>query len=72
MGLIASMSADAPTLVDSADLLRHLTTYKAPLYRSVMDVFAAAKRQYRPQLRPNWLGGVLRTVEDALILAQLT
>lgn len=42
-----------PTVVDSADLLRHVTADKAPLYRSVMDVFAAAKRQYRLQLRPD-------------------
>lgn len=35
------------------DLFRHLTAEKASLYRSVLDAFAAAKRQYRLQLRPD-------------------
>lgn len=67
-----------PTVVDSADLLRHVTADKAPLYRSVMDVFAAAKRQYRLQLRPdevlseaNWPDSVPRIEEINAILAQL-
>lgn len=67
-----------PSVVDSADLLRHVTADKAPLYRGVMDVFAAAKRQYRLQLRPdevlseaNWPDGVPRIEEVNLILAQL-
>jgi hypothetical protein len=37
----------------SADLFRHATADKATLYRSIMEVFAAAKRQYRLQLRPD-------------------
>jgi len=68
-----------PTIVDSADLLRHVTAEKAALYRSVMDVFAAAKRQYRLQLRPdevlseaNWPGAVPPVDEVNSILAQLT
>lgn len=67
-----------PTIVDSADLLRHVTADKAQLYRSVMDVFAAAKRQYRLQLRPdevlseaNWPNGVPRLEKVNVILAQL-
>ena len=67
-----------PTIVDSADLLRHVTADKAPAYRSVMDVFAAAKRQYRLQLRPDevlseasWPDGAPRIEEVNLILAQL-
>ena len=37
----------------SADLFRHSTAEKAALYRAIMEVFAAAKRQYRLQLRPD-------------------
>lgn len=37
----------------SADLFRHVSAEKAAFYRCVMDVFAAAKRQYRLQLRPD-------------------
>lgn len=37
----------------SADLFRHVSADKAALYRCIMDVFAAAKRQYRLQLRPD-------------------
>jgi len=47
----------------AAELFRHLSAEKAVLYRSIMDVFAAAKRQYRLQLRldevlaeANWSG----------------
>lgn len=36
-----------------ADLFRHLSAEKAAFYRCIMDVFAAAKRQYRLQLRPD-------------------
>ena len=45
-----------------AELFRHLGAEKSDFYRCIMDVFAAAKRQYRLQLRPdevlaeaNWL-----------------
>ena len=37
----------------TADLFRHVSAEKASLYRCIMDVFAAAKRQYRLQLRPD-------------------
>lgn len=35
------------------ELFRHLSADKATLYRSVLEAFAAAKRQYRLQLRPD-------------------
>ena len=38
---------------EAADLFRHVSAEKAALYRCIMDVFAAAKRQYRLQLRPD-------------------
>ena len=38
---------------DPADLFRHVSAEKAAFYRCIMDVFAAAKRQYRLQLRPD-------------------
>jgi uncharacterized protein (TIGR02677 family) len=37
----------------SADLFRHVSAEKARFYRCIMDLFAAAKRQYRLQLRPD-------------------
>jgi len=37
----------------STDLFRHTTADKAAFYRSIMEVFATAKRQYRLQLRPD-------------------
>lgn len=38
---------------ESAELFRHLSADKAAFYRCILDVFAAAKRQYRLQLRPD-------------------
>jgi uncharacterized protein (TIGR02677 family) len=38
---------------DPAELFRHVSAEKAVFYRRIMDVFAAAKRQYRLQLRPD-------------------
>ena len=38
---------------DTTELFRHVSAEKAPVYRAIMDVFAAAKRQYRLQLRPD-------------------
>jgi len=62
----------------AAELFRHLSAEKAVLYRSIMDVFAAAKRQYRLQLRPdevlaeaNWSGSPPRLEEVSSALAQL-
>lgn len=37
----------------TAELFRHVSADKAAAYRAVLDVFAAAKRQYRLQLRPD-------------------
>lgn len=37
----------------SVDLFRHVSADKAVFYRAIMEVFAAAKRQYRLQLRPD-------------------
>ena len=42
-----------PHASDPADLFRHVSAEKAVFYRRIMDVFAAAKRQYRLQLRPD-------------------
>ena len=63
---------------DSADLFRHVSAEKAAFYRCIMDVFAAAKRQYRLQLRPDevlaearWPDGPPRIEEVNAALAQL-
>ena len=37
----------------AAELFRHLSAEKSSFYRCIMDVFSAAKRQYRLQLRPD-------------------
>jgi uncharacterized protein (TIGR02677 family) len=42
-----------PNANDPADLFRHVSAEKTVFYRRIMDVFAAAKRQYRLQLRPD-------------------
>jgi uncharacterized protein (TIGR02677 family) len=62
----------------STDLFRHVTADKAALYRAIMDVFAAAKRQYRLQLRPDevladavWSGPAPTQEEIVMALAQL-
>jgi len=64
---------------DSAELFRHVSAEKAAFYRCIMDVFAAAKRQYRLQLRPDdvlaeveWSGTPPRIEEVNVALAQLT
>ena len=63
---------------DSAELFRHVSAEKAVFYRSIMDVFAAAKRQYRLQLRPDevlaeahWTQDRPRIEEVNAALAQL-
>ncbi|PZX25400.1 uncharacterized protein (TIGR02677 family) [Cupriavidus phytorum] len=63
----------------AAELFRHLSAEKSDLYRRIMDVFAAAKRQYRLQLRPDevlaeaaWPDGAPRIEEVNAALAQLT
>ena len=64
---------------NSTELFRHVSAEKAALYRCIMDVFAAAKRQYRLQLRPDevlaeacWPGPPPRIEEVNAALAQLT
>lgn len=68
-----------PVADTSADLFRHVSAEKAIFYRRIMDVFAAAKRQYRLQLRPDevlgearWDGAAPRIEEVTAALAQLT
>jgi uncharacterized protein (TIGR02677 family) len=68
------------TLAESAgDLFRHVSAEKAAQYRAIMDTFAAAKRQFRLQLRPDevqreaaWPGSIPPLEEIQLALAQLT
>jgi uncharacterized protein (TIGR02677 family) len=62
----------------AADLFRHVSADKAGFYRCIMDVFAAAKRQYRLQLRPDevfgeadWPGAPPSIEEVNAALAQL-
>jgi uncharacterized protein (TIGR02677 family) len=64
---------------NSTELFRHVSAEKAALYRRIMDVFAAAKRQYRLQLRPDevlaearWPGPAPSIEEVNAGLAQLT
>ena len=62
----------------SAELFRHLSADKAAFYRCILDLFAAAKRQYRLQLRPDevlaealWPDGPPRIEDVNAALAQL-
>lgn len=62
----------------AGDLFRHVSADKAVFYRCIMDVFAAAKRQYRLQLRPDevlregdWEGAAPSIEEVNSALAQL-
>ena len=68
----------APSTEDTADLFRHVSADKAAIYRCIMAVFAAAKRQYRLQLRPDevlaeapWPAAPPRIEEVNAALAQL-
>ena len=68
-----------PSMDNSADLFRHVSADKALIYRCIMEVFAAAKRQYRLQLRPDevlaeakWPDTSPRMEEVNAALAQLT
>ncbi|NMG63813.1 TIGR02677 family protein [Azoarcus indigens] len=38
---------------DHRELFRHVSADKAAFYRAIMEAFAAAKRQFRPYLRPD-------------------
>lgn len=63
---------------ESRELFRHVSAEKSALYRSVMDCFAAAKRQFRLHLRPDevlaegaWPGTPPRIEEIQAALAAL-
>lgn len=63
----------------AAELFRHFGAEKSAFYRCILDVFAAAKRQYRLQLRPDevlaeatWPDAPPRIEEVGAALAQLT
>lgn len=65
-------------LNDRAELFRHVSAEKSALYRSIMDSFASAKRQFRLHLRPDevlaesqWSGPPPRIEEVQSALAQL-
>lgn len=65
-------------VADARELFRHVSAEKSEFYRRIMDVFAAAKRQYRLQLRPDevlgeaqWDGTAPRLDEINDALAQL-
>jgi uncharacterized protein (TIGR02677 family) len=62
----------------TGDLFRHVSADKAAWYRAIMDTFAAAKRQFRLQLRPDevqleaqWPGPTPPLDEIQLALSQL-
>ena len=62
----------------AAELFNHVTADKAAIYRAVMDVFSAAKRQFRLHLRPDEVLAEVRwpgdrpTLDDVqAVLAQL-
>lgn len=62
----------------AADLFRHVSAEKSSRYRAIMEVFAAARRQYRLQLRPDevlaegrWPGPPPRLEELGAELSQL-
>ena len=63
----------------AATLFRHVNADKAALYRSVLDVFTSARRQFRLQLRPDevlqegeWEGSPPSLDEINQALKQLT
>jgi uncharacterized protein (TIGR02677 family) len=69
---------EATAQADSRELFRHVSAEKSAAYRGILDVFAAAKRQYRLQLRPDevlaearWFGPPPRIEEVNALLAQL-
>jgi uncharacterized protein (TIGR02677 family) len=69
---------DGTVRADAGELFRHVSAEKSAAYRAILDVFAAAKRQYRLQLRPDevlaeaqWSGPPPRIEEVNVLLAQL-
>lgn len=74
-----ALESTACPVLASADLFRHVTADKAAFYRAIMTVFAAAKRQYRLQLRPeevlaeaDWPGVTPSREDVAVALTQLS
>lgn len=64
--------------VDSRELFRHVSAEKSAMYRTIMDMFTAAKRQFRLHLRPDevlaeaaWTSTPPKVEEIQLALAQL-
>jgi uncharacterized protein (TIGR02677 family) len=64
---------------ETRELFRHVSAEKSTLYRSIMDAFAAAKRQFRLHLRPDevfaeavWTGLPPKIEEVQSALTQLT
>lgn len=64
--------------VGTTELFRHVSADKAALYRAALDAFAAARRQYRLQLRPDevlaetrWPGAAPSAEELVATLTQL-
>jgi len=62
----------------SVELFRHISTDKVGIYRSIMERFAAAKRQFRLHMRPDevlaeapWTDGVPKLEEVQTALTQL-
>lgn len=67
------------TVNNTAELFRHVSAEKAALYRTIMDCFAAAQRQFGLHLRPDevlaegyWVNSPPRIEEVQSALAQLT
>jgi uncharacterized protein (TIGR02677 family) len=71
-----------PVMTDTSqtarDLFRHVSADKSQLYRTIMEAFAAAKRQFRLHLRPDevqleaeWQGAPPALEEIQLALTQL-
>lgn len=77
----SSTTALSSALPDAtAQLFGHITADRAPLYRAILEVFAAAKRQFRLHLRPDevlsdaqWPDSTPPSLDDVQnALAQLT
>lgn len=67
-----------PPANTSAELFRHVSAEKASVYRSIMNSFAAAKRQFRLHMRPDevlaearWTDDMPKLEEVQAALAQL-
>jgi uncharacterized protein (TIGR02677 family) len=72
------LSAMTDTSQSARDLFRHVSADKAQIYRTIMEAFAAAKRQFRLHLRPDevlqeadWRGAPPALEEIHLALTQL-